>query len=76
MQIDEGGQPTPVSLEEFMTGVMPKPKPKAVTFSVEPEIEVMEVSEGEDCDSDRTDDGHHCAQSHTDLGALGAYHYG
>ncbi len=60
MQIDEAGKPTPVSLEEFMTGATPKPKPKAVNFSVVPEIEVIEVSEGEDCDSDRTDDGMSC----------------
>ncbi len=61
MQIDGAGKPTPVTLEEFVTGAMPKLKPKAVTFSIRPEIEVMEVSEGENCDSDRTGDGMSCA---------------
>ncbi len=42
-----------------MTEEMPIPKQRAVSFSVQPEVEVMEVTEGED-NSDRTDDGMSC----------------
>ena len=56
MQIDEAGERTPVTLEEFMTEAMPRPRPRCVSFSTQSEIEVMEFTE-EECDSDRTDDG-------------------
>ncbi len=59
MQIDEAGERTPVTLEEFMHEEMPTPRQRAVSFSIGPEIEVMEVTEGED-DSDRPDDGMSC----------------
>ncbi len=59
MQIDEDGERTPVVLEEFMTEAMPRPRQRIVSFSMQPEVEVMEVTEGEN-DSDRTDDGMPC----------------
>ncbi len=49
MQIDEAGEPTPVTLKELMAKALPKPKPRAVTFATQPEVEVLEVTEG-DCD--------------------------
>ncbi len=59
MLINEAGKPTPVTVEEFVTEAMPRPRLRAVTFSTQPETEVMEVTE-EDCGSDQTDDGMSC----------------
>ena len=59
MQIDEAGEWTPVTLEEFVTRGICRPRGRAVTFSTQPEMEVMEVTAGED-DTDQTDDGMSC----------------
>ncbi len=56
MQIDEAGERAPVTLEEFITDAKPKPRSRAVSFSMQPEAEVMEITE-EGGDSDQTDAG-------------------